>query len=223
MNISIETIKTGASEFGKHIKNGAKRAYNGAKECHKDMKQNIKELREELDELREVGKVHKAGIRDNDVLAQLGPATKGIENYAKENNINIIFHTPQKPYEVGSNDFEKPLTITAYKKGILNNYTTERTIDGDVNSISKVAKEKEIKIGDTTRVVKSSTEDTFLRRVYRNITEMAEEINTKREENSTGRLSGLVDEELKEEIKASNKQIREDVKDFFGMLNPFKK
>ena len=223
MKVTLETLKEGASKTGSYIKRGVKSAYNSIKEANEDLSKNVGTIRAEIRECREVGKVFKDGVKDDAVLEQLWPASRGIEDYARANNINIIFHTPQKPYEAGSQDFGKPLTITAFKKGFINSYESVRTIDGDVSNISKVITEKEVKIGDTTRKVKSSTEDTFLRRVYRNISEMTEEINAKRKENAENSFGGIVNDELREEIKASNKQIRDGIKDFVKMFIPGKK
>ncbi|MCR5266014.1 MAG: hypothetical protein K6E29_05410 [Cyanobacteria bacterium RUI128] len=202
------------------IKTGAKRISNSIREAEKDLRANVRNIREEIQEWREVGKVHKAGVTDDTVLEQLGPATKGLEDYAKANNINITFHTPQKPAEVGSNDFEKPLSITVYKDGFLNSYMTARTIDGDVSKVTQAKVELNQPNG---KKVTANVEDSFLGRVYRTVSEMAGEINTKRQKNAEGRFCNIVNDELREEIRASHEQIREGIKDFFTSFVPKKK
>lgn len=216
MNLTIAGIKSNVSKAGRYIADKARSASKEISEVNNDLKENIKNIREEIKEVREVGKVHKAGVTDDAVLEQLWPATKGIEDYAKANNINIIFHTPQKPTEVGSNAFEKPLTITAYKDGLINSYISSRTIDGDVKNISKA----QVEMPSKGKTIKANVEDNFLRRVYRNISEMVGEINAQRAENRT---KGFLDDEVKEEIRASHEQIRAGIKDFFGSFIPGKK
>ena len=70
------------------------------------------------------------------------------------------------------------------------------------------------------KTIKADVEDNFLRRVYRNISEMTAEINAKRAEN---RQNGFLDAEVKEEIRFSHEQIKEGIKDFFGAFIPGKK
>lgn len=202
------------------IKAGAKRVSNSIREAEKDLRENVRNIREEIQEWREVGKVHKAGVTDETVLEQLGPATKGLEDYAKANNINITFHTPQKPTEVGSNDFEKPLSITVYKDGFLNSYMTARTIDGDVSKVTQAKVELNQPNGKKGT---ANVEDSFLGRVYRTVSEMAGEINTKRQKNAEGRFGNIINEELREEIHSSHEQIKDGIKDFFGAFIPKKK
>ena len=92
MNLTIAGIKSNVSKAGRYIADKARSASKEISEVNNDLKENIKNIREEIKEVREVGKVHKAGVTDDAVLEQLWPATKGIEDYAKANNINIIFH-----------------------------------------------------------------------------------------------------------------------------------
>ena len=218
MNITISGIKSSAGKVGNYIALKTKGMYNELRAANQDLKANIKNVREEIKDVREVGKVHKAGVTDNAVLEQLWPATKGLKDYAKANNINITFHTPQKPVEAGSNLFEKPLTITAYKDGFNNSYIASRTIDGDVNNISKA----QVEMPSKGKTIKAEVEDSFLRRVYRNVSDMADEINAKREYNREHSFWGSMSE-VKEEIKASHQQIRAGVKDFFTSFIPKKK
>lgn len=219
MKISLEIVNETFAKAGRYTKARAKELYGSIKEANKDVKTNISHIREEIHEYREVGKVYKAGVTDQAVLEQLGPATKGLEDYAKANNINITFHTPQKPAEAGSNLFEQPLSITAYKDGFINSYMASRTIDGDVSKISKA----QIELPSKGKKVVADVEDTFLRRVYRNISEMTQEIQSERKYNKENSFLGVEKEELKEEIKASHEQIKDGIKDFFKMFIPTKK
>lgn len=216
MNLTISGIKSTADKVSNYISSKAKGAYKELHEVNSDLKTNIKNISKEIKDVREVGQVNKSGVTDDVVLERLWPATKGIEDYAKANNINITFHTPQKPVESGSMDFEKPLTITAYKNGFKNSYFSERTIDGDVNSISKA----QVEMPSKGKTIKAEVEDSFLRRVYRNISEMADEINAERVEDNKNSIFGP---EVREEIKYSNGQIKAGIKDFFTSFVPKKK
>ncbi len=167
MELSVQSIKT-----------STKKAYNALR--NSDFANNIKSIKKEIREINESGKVFNTGVTDNAVLEQLAPASKGLEDYAKANNINIIFHTPQKPIEAGSNQFEKPLTITAYKKGALNSYMASRTIDGDVDKITKA----KVELPSRGKKIVADIEDSFLRRVYRNVSDITQEINEERHSNS---------------------------------------
>ena len=219
MKISLEIVNETFAKAGHYVKSRAKRLSESVKEVHEDVKTNISHIREAIQECREVGQIHKAGVTDQAVLDQLGPATKGLEDYAKANNINIIFHTPQKPAEVGSNLFERPLSITAYKKGFVNSYTTYRTIDGDVNKITKA----QVELPSKGKKVVADVEDPFLRRIYRNVSEMTDEINAQRQYDQENSFLGASKQGIKEEIKASNTQIKDGIKDFFSAFVPKKK
>ena len=79
MNITLETAKETVVRTGRYIKTNAKKLSGSIKEVNEDMKANIRDIREAIHDCREAGKVHKAGITDDAVLEQLGPATKGLE------------------------------------------------------------------------------------------------------------------------------------------------
>ena len=179
------------------FKTAVRKAYDGIKDG--SLVRDLKELKNEIKEATEVGKVFSEGVQERGAYNTLYKSRECLENWAKANNINIIFHTPQAG-EAGAASFEKPLGVTVYRTSLLDANESYRVIDGDIAHTS------------THKTDKLTAEDNFTRRVYRNVEEMTKEIKDE---------SAWAD--VKKEIKTSNEMIKTSIKDFFSSFIPKKK
>ena len=176
MKVTLQGIKSSISSAKQAIKESFKEAreYNRENNVFKDIKRFVSDVKEDY----ERGSVYTTGLTDDAAKEIIDTSKDGLKAYAKANNLNIIFHNPQKPYEVGSTRFEKPLTVTVESKGGFFgcNYTAQKHINGDTKAITTHTSQKTVKIGDSQREVTSSYEDTFLRRVFRTVDELKNKI-----------------------------------------------
>ncbi len=162
--------------------NEAKRI-NSEDNVFKRIKSDLSELKQDIKESYTTGEVFTSGVTDKKAKSLLDGSKSGLEAYAKANRINIVFHTPMKPCECGANDFEKPLTVSVdSRKGVFGDWQFNcRTIDGDADKLTKFAKTKDLKHGDKYISVTSTSEDTFLKRVYRTVQNLKENVDIKNE------------------------------------------
>ena len=161
MKVTLQGIKSQISSAKETMKQSFKdaREYNRENNVFKEIKRTVDDIKE----CYEKGNVYTAGVTDDSARAVLDTSKQGLEAYAKAKNLNICFHTPQKPYECGSRDFEKPLTVTVESKGGFfgNDHFVEKVIDGDVKNTTLHTTQKTVKVGDSQREVTSSYEDSF--------------------------------------------------------------
>lgn len=133
----------------------------------KTIKSDLKEFVTGVDESVYRGNVNTDGITDDKARQIIDTSKSGLKAYAKANNLNIVIHTPQK-YESGANSFEKPLSVSVTSNELVNSYTDNKVINGDTTKTSLYLTDK------------LTAEDTFLRRVYRTVEELKNNIENKK-------------------------------------------
>lgn len=156
-----------------------KSAINDAKEFNKQYSiwDELSQFKEDIFEAREVGGIYYEGINNNKNARHLIYDAKDVlKEYAKANKLNIIFHTPTK-FEItrGAEKIEKPLNvIVELNEGILGSkYHKTLTIDGDINKISTHTETRKNSNGTNSIL---SFEDSLLRRIYRTIEELKNDL-----------------------------------------------
>ena len=190
----IEAIKSAVMPRLRLARMNLKAGIREAREINRENNvfKNIKDLITDIKEEGKNGEVFTAGVVDDKAKQMIETSRSGLERYAKINNINICFSNPQHG-EAGFSSFEKPLDIIVDSKGGVfgNNYIERRIIDGDTDKVTQFVTEKKYNSKDgSTQYVKSTQDETFLRRAYRTIDEMLGRIDTEKGEDRAASFWG---------------------------------
>lgn len=189
----IEAIKSAVMPRLRLARMNLKAGIREAREINRENNvfKNIKDLITDIKEEGKNGEVFTAGVVDDKAKQMIETSRSGLERYAKINNINICFSNPQHG-EAGFSSFEKPLDIIVDSKGGVfgNNYIERRIIDGDTDKVTQFVTENKFNGKDGIVPVKSTRDETFLKRAYRTIDEMVSRIDADKSEDRAASFWG---------------------------------
>ena len=105
-------------------------------------------------------RINLKNIEFTEVGNKIYEAKSTLENYAKKNDVKIFFDLSK------NNDNAEKLNIVVTDNNILNINTFKTSVNPDINAVETV------RVND-----KLTSEDTFLKRVFRGVSELTQKIN----------------------------------------------